>query len=169
LVTVETRATSPSVHYEYGFDGQHGWEIPFGAAGRVLEGKALDECREAAKFSLDEPEDFISMRGLGAASFDGRKCWALKLVRKSGREEIHYYDAANYLLDGIVRFSAANASWTMATFRDYRDFGGFKFPTWIADRRRQNNYVIRLRSIEVNTVADSVFKLPLSGSGSSAR
>jgi hypothetical protein len=48
----------------------------------------------------------------------------------------------------------------MTTLRDYQAFGGFKFPTRIDCRRRWNNYVIRLSSIEVNTVEDSVFRLP---------
>jgi choloylglycine hydrolase len=171
LVAIETTAGSESRsgHYEYGFDGQRGWTIPFGGALRVLEGKALEECREAADFSLNEPEDYVSMLCLGAASFDGRKCWALKVVPKSAKEEIHYYDAANYLLAGLVRFSAANETWTMTTLRDYRAFGGFKFPTWIGCQRRQNGYVIRLRSIEANTVQDSVFKVPLSSLGQSAQ
>jgi choloylglycine hydrolase len=169
LVAVQTKPASASDHYEYGFDGQRGWEIPFGAALKVLEGKALDECRQAAEFSLDEPEDYISTHCLGEVSFDGRKCWALKVVRKSGREEIHYYDSANYLLAGIVRFSAANETWAMTNFRDYRDFGGFKFATGIECRRRQNKYVIRLRSVQVNTVQDSVFKMPLIGLGKSAQ
>ena len=61
LVTIHTKPASASDHYEYGFDGQHGWEIPFGAALRVLEGKALDDCRVAAEFSLDEAEGFLEL------------------------------------------------------------------------------------------------------------
>ena len=79
---------------------------------------------------------------------------------KSGNEEIHYYDAASYLQAGIVGFSAANQSWIRTSLGDYRDFGGFKFPTRIECRRRQNAFVIRFHSIEVNTVEDSVFKMP---------
>jgi penicillin V acylase-like amidase (Ntn superfamily) len=160
LVTIESEPASSSGHYEYGFDGRRGWEKPFGAAMKVLAGKALDECREAAEFSLDEPEDYASAHCLGAAPFDGHKCWALKVVRKSGKEEIHYYDAASYLLAGSVGFSAANKTWVLTTLRDYRTFGGFKFPTRIECRRQWSNYVVQLRSIEVNTVKDSIFRLP---------
>ena len=67
LVTIDTKPASASDHYEYGFDGQRGWEFPFGAAFRMLEGKALDDCREAAEFSLDEAEDYVSMHCLGEA------------------------------------------------------------------------------------------------------
>ena len=161
LIHAGTKAASAAGHYEYGFDGQRGWEIPFGAPLRVLEGKALVECREAAEFSLDEPADYVATRCLGEASFDGRKCWALKVARKSGKEEVHYYDKASYLPAGIVGYSAASETWVMTALRDYQDFGGFKFPTRIECRRRWNNYVIRLSSIDVNTVEDSVFKMPL--------
>lgn len=160
LVTIETKPASASDHYEYGFDGQRGWEIPFGSGLRVLEGKALDDCRQAADFSLDEAEDYVSMHCLGEAPFDGRKCWAVRVVLKSGNEEIHYYDAASYLLAGTVGFSAANESWIRTSLGGYRDFGGFKFPAWIECRRRQNAFVIRFHSIKVNTVEDSIFKMP---------
>ena len=159
-MTVGPKPASASGHYEYGFDGQRGWEIPFGAPLRVLESKALNECREAAGFFLDEPGDYVSVHCLGEASFDSRNCWAVKVVGKFGHEEIHYYDTASYLLAGIVEFSAANKTWVMTTLRDYRDFGGFKFPTWTEGRRRWNKYVVRLSSIEVNTVEDSVFQMP---------
>jgi hypothetical protein len=160
LVTVESKPASPSGRYEYGYDGQRGWEKPFGAALKVLEGQALNECREAAEFSLDEPEEYLSMHCLGAASFDGRKCCALKVVSKSGKREIHYYDAASYLLAGTVEYSAAAETWVMTTYRDYQASGGFKFPTRIDCRRRWNHFVIRFSSIEVNTVEDSAFKMP---------
>jgi penicillin V acylase-like amidase (Ntn superfamily) len=160
LVTVESKPVSPSGHYEYGYDGQRGWEKPFGAGLKLLEGKALDECREAAEFSLGEPEDYHSMHYLSETTFDGRKCWALKVVRNSGNEEINYYDAASYLLAGTVEHSAAAETWVVTTYRDYQAVGGFKFPTRIDCRRRWNHFVIRLSSIEVNTVEDSAFKMP---------
>jgi choloylglycine hydrolase len=160
LVTVESRPVSPSGHYEYGFDGQRGWEKPFGADSKMLDGKALNDCREAAEFSLGDPGDCLSMRFLGEVPFAGRMCWALQVVRKSGKEETHYYDAVTFLPAGAVGYSAAKETWVMTTLRDYRDFGGFKFPTRIDCQRRWNKYVIRLRSIEVNTVEDSVFKMP---------
>jgi hypothetical protein len=161
LVTAGAKPASASGHYEYGFDGQRGWEIPFGAPLRVLEGKRLAECREAAEFSLDEPADYVSMQCLGEARFDGRKCWALRLVRKSGKEAIHYYDKACYLMAGFVEYSAGSETWVMTRLRDYQAFGGFKFPTRIECRRQWNNYVVRISSIEVNNVEDSVFKMPL--------
>lgn len=163
LVTAETKPgpKSRTGHYEYGFDGQRGWEIPLEGPPHALEGKALDECRAAAEFSLDEPEDYVSARCLGAISFDGRKCWALKLVTRSGTEEIHYYDAASYLLAGLVEYSSAGATWVRRSLDDYRVFGGFKFPTWTRCQRQGNSFVTRMNSIEVNTVQDSVFKVPL--------
>jgi hypothetical protein len=100
------------------------------------------------------------MHYLGETTFDGRKCWALKVVRKSGNEEINYYDAASYLLAGTVEHSAAAETWVVTTYRDYQAVGGFKFPTRIDCRRRWNHFVIRLSSIEVNTVEDSAFKMP---------
>jgi hypothetical protein len=160
LVTVESKSASPSGRYEYGYDGQRGWEKPFGGALKVREGQALNECREAAEFSLGEPAEYLSMHSLGAASFDGRKCWALQVVRKSGKGEVHYYDADSYLLAGTVEYSAAAETWVMTTLRDYQAFGGFKFPARIDCRRRWNHFVIRLSSIEVNTVEDSAFKMP---------
>jgi hypothetical protein len=43
---------------------------------------------------------------------------------------------------------------------DYREFDGFKFPMWTECRRQRNNFAVRSRSIEINTVEDSVFKMP---------
>jgi hypothetical protein len=163
LVSVDTKPASPSGHYEYGFDGQRGWEIAFGAPLKVLEGKALDECREAAEFLLDEPGEYVSMHCLGEASFDGRSCLAVKVVRKSGNEEIHYYAPATYLQAGELKFSAASETWVKTSMGDYREFDGFKFPMWTECRRQRNNFAVRSRSIEINTVEDSVFKMPTGG------
>jgi hypothetical protein len=144
--------------YEYGFDGRNGWETQPGKRPQGFEGKRLDECREESEFTLDEPEDYASLRCLGRLPFDGRECWAVRVVQGTGKDEIHYYDSADGLPAGAVHYSASGQTWIRNTFGDYRSFGGFRLPTRIVGRAQYYNYAIRLRSIEVNTLADSAFK-----------
>jgi len=86
----------------------------------------------------------------------------LKLVTSSGQEETHYYDTTSFLLIGIVGNVESDVGPTlqMTTLGNYREFGGFQFPTRIGWQTHSSRGVVQYRSIEVNTVEPSVFRLP---------
>ena len=122
-----------SARIDIGFDGRRGWDDEPGAAPKKLTGRLLKQQKEIGQFFAwqDDPAFYNSMQCLGQASFDGKTCYALKMVLKSGHQETHYYDTNNFLLAGVI--------WTVGTedgpvlerdsYGAYREFGGFKFPT----------------------------------------
>ena len=83
-----------------GFDGQTAWEAPPGQRPQALEGIFREERREQAEFFAwcDEAEKYQSLTNLGESRFEGQRCYELRLVRKSGNIETHYYNTNNHLL-----------------------------------------------------------------------
>jgi len=150
--------------FDAGFDGQTGWDAPFGAALQLLTGRRLDRQREQGEFfaCYDDPAYYQSVTCLGEAAFDGKTCYALKLVTSSNQEETHYYDTTSFLLVGIVGNveSEVGPTLQMTTLGNYREFGGFQFPMRIGWQTHSSRGVVHYSSIEVNAVRPSTFQLP---------
>ncbi|MDB6125427.1 MAG: hypothetical protein JWQ71_4420 [Pedosphaera sp.] len=150
--------------YGSGFDGLNSWETQDGAVTR-LKGKRLEQNRDDAEFfaCYDDPQNYQSVESLGETTFEGRKCYALKLVTKSGRQKTHYYDAANFLLSGTMETVEIGGAPTLLkkSFADYREFGGFKFPMRQCSQTQFSKEVMQYGSIEVNRVEDLALKMPV--------
>ena len=158
----------PPRYYENGFDGQTAWEAPPGNPPRTLPGILGAERREQAECFAwcAEAQNYRSVTNLGETGFEGHRCHQLRLVRQSGNEETHYYDVTNHFLAGIVRSSVFGPSLERFVFDNYREFGGFQFPTRIAYRAENEgsethlSAVEQFNSIEVNCVQESAFTMP---------
>ena len=102
------------------------------------------------------------MQCLGVASFDGKPCYVLELMTKSGREVTHYYDTNNFFLSGIMEMveTGVGPALQKSSFGDYRKFGGFQFPTRQGWQSEWGVGEVRFDSIEVNTVKPSAFTRP---------
>jgi CubicO group peptidase (beta-lactamase class C family) len=151
-----------------GFNGRTAWEAPPGQRPQSLDGIFLEERREQAELFAwcADPENYRSLTNLGESSFEGQRCYELKLVRKSGNIETHYYNTTNHLLAGIVRSSVFGPSLERFVFSGYREFGGFQFPTRISYRAEDERDTAHLHSdeqftsFEVNGVKSVVFEMP---------
>jgi serine-type D-Ala-D-Ala carboxypeptidase/endopeptidase len=158
----------PPRYLANGFDGQTAWEAPPGQRPQALGGIFLEERREQAELFAwcANPENYQSLTNLGESRFEGQRCYEIKLVRKSGNIETHFYNATNYLLAGIVRSTVFGPSLQRFVFSGYRKFGGFQFPTRISYRAEDERDTAHLHSveqfssIEVNQVTNSVFEIP---------
>jgi hypothetical protein len=147
--------------YRNGFDGTNAWQAdPAGA--RVASGAIRDHAqRDAAFFNWRyDAEQYSSMQSLGATPFDGKDCFAVKLVTKSGLEATHYFDAQTGLLSGVLTTTAlrSGTTWSRTSFSDYKKFGGVFFPTRL--RLNDEGYEIsaKVRSLKLNTASDSDFR-----------
>jgi CubicO group peptidase (beta-lactamase class C family) len=152
-----------------GFDGQTAWIVGPSTPPQLLEGKLLQQRQEDAEFFAwyDEPARYRSAEILGGVSYGNKRCYAVKLTTKSGRERFHYYDAATFLLTGLIATVETETGPAMqkTRFSDYRRFGGFLFPTRFSVETQPIGRVTRCtsieyRSIEVNTVEESDVKMP---------
>lgn len=151
--------------YAQGFDGHTGWSCGPDGSCQILQGRAEEEEQDKAAFFgwYDEPANYKTVECLGKAQFDGKLCYALKVVTQTQHEYFHYYDATNFLLAGIfARATTENGpSWVKSTFGDYRKFDGFKLPTRIVSQRDQEPVFYRLRvsSVEINRVKESELRM----------
>jgi hypothetical protein len=149
---------------ERGFDGTTGWSIDPGIGPRLLQGRELDELRHSAEFysELKEPSEFSSSAVLERTTFEGKDCYVLKLVRRSGIEVTEYYEVGSGLMVGsqMNSTSAMGSIPTTVVVDDYKEFGGVLMPTRVRQRAMGVEWVLTTTSVEHDTVQAGAFTLP---------
>jgi len=154
--------------YSSGFDGKTAWTAQPGSAPKLIEGKTLEDQQEDAEWFawLADQAHYRSAEVLGEVSYEHKRCYALKLVTRSGRELMQYYDTATFLLAGAIGTEETEAEPILqrTSFGDYRQFGGFQFPMSISTQRSASTAVeyvlVEFSSVEVNAVKESVVEMP---------
>jgi hypothetical protein len=154
--------------YGTGFDGDAAWAAAPGAAPKLIEGKMMEKQREDAECFAGYADlaHYQSAEVLGEASYEKKRCYALKLVTRSGREQMQYYDIATFLLAGIIGTEETEfgPAAQRTSFSDYRQFGGFLFPMRTimqqAGGKAVQYVVTEFSSVEVNGVEESAVKMP---------
>ncbi len=149
--------------YRNGFDGTNGWQAdPAGT--RVTSGAIRDHAqRDAAFFNWEyDARQYSSMESVGAASFDDKDCFALRLITKSGIEATHYFDAKTGLLSGVLTTTAlrSGTTWSRTSLSDYKKFGGVLFPTRLRLNDEGYEATATVNSLKLNAVVDSDFSSP---------
>src|ERR1051326_2820140 len=149
--------------FEFCFDGQTAWEVRPGSATEAQSGEKVRESRDRAAWFAwcDDPRAYRSVTYAGETTFGGTRCYGLKLITKSGLEQMHYYNASNYLLAGLLERVTVETgpTWCTTSFLEYRKFAGFRFPTRFRCRMEDSEWVVRLHSVEINCVNSSAFKM----------
>lgn len=147
-----------------GFDGKVGWALNAATGPILMDGKQLEQMRDQADFDsvLHEEEDFKSMETVAKAEFEGKECYKLKLVKKSGQEMTEFYDVKNGLLAGsiVTQESPLGAVEVTNALGDYKKFGDIQFATKVVQKMGPLEQVMTIDSFELNKVDDSVFALP---------
>ena len=152
-----------------GFDGTNGWNAAPDAAPQLLQSRELQERIEHAAFLAwyDDPQRYQSAEMLGETLCANRRCYALKVVTKSGNEMFRYYNATNFLpVAAITTIKSKNGpAWIRIDYGDYQTFGGMKFPMLIATRLPSAGRVLRYMfidytAIEINRVEDAAVRMP---------
>jgi hypothetical protein len=148
-----------------GYDGKVGWAIDAAIGPRILEGSELEEIRQTADFyyELHDPGEISSMTVLERAPFEGRDCYSLEIVRKSGFKLIEYYDVSSGLMAGM-KMSSSSAMGVVpnvVTVLDgYKSFGGILTPTVARQRALGIESVLTIERIEYDNVPESALALP---------
>jgi SAM-dependent methyltransferase len=149
-----------------GFNGELGWSIERDFGPRILVGRELVRAREAADFYIElyDPADFNSMETVKLTEFEGKECYKLKIVSKSGRETFEYFDAESGLKIGSEGMTQSGnyAFERSEILADYEDFGGVLIPTKRIWRYEGWPYeqVVTITTLELDSVPDTVFALP---------
>ena len=147
-----------------GFDGKIGWSMNPMTGPRLTEGKELAEKAFDADFysDLHEPGRYVSMTTVDQVEFDGRPCYKISLVRKSGGEDFDFYDVKTSLKAGAMgtRESQMGPMSVTQIQTDYKKFGGLLVPTTMKQSAMGVQHTLALNVIEFDTVDPSVFELP---------
>jgi hypothetical protein len=114
--------------------------------------------------TLHEADYVQSMTVVGREEFDRRPAYKVRVVTKSGSEQHEFFDVETSLQLGMetTRLSplSPNPLPFTAVMRDYRKFGDVLQPTTHLQRTLGLEQVVRLTSIDYNTVTDADFEPP---------
>jgi hypothetical protein len=148
-----------------GFNGVHGWSLSPMTGPMLLEGKQLDEKRFDSDFhsELRDASRYTSMTTLERTEFEGRPCYKVQLVRKTGGQDIEFYDVVTGLKAGSITSRETHMGTVSGTTveADYRKFGNLLQPTTIKSQISGVEQIITITSVEYDSVPASVFELPV--------
>lgn len=147
-----------------GFDGTHGWSISPMTGPMLLEGKQLEEKRFDSEFhsELRTQDRYVSLTTLEQVDFEGRSCYKVRLVRKTGGEDIEFYDVATGLKAGSITTRETQMGTVTGTTveTDYKKFGNLLQPTTVRSQVGGLQQVITISSVDYDSVPASTFDLP---------
>ena len=148
-----------------GFDGTHGWSISPMTGPMLLEGKQLEEKRFDSDFhgELRSDDRYVSLTTLEQVDFEGRACYKVRLVRKTGGEDLEFYDVATGLKAGSITTRETQMGTVTGTTveTDYKKFGNLLQPTTVRSQVGGLQQVITINSVNYDSVPASTFDLPL--------
>ena len=147
-----------------GFDGTHGWSLSPMTGPMLLEGKQLEDKRFDSEFhsELRSEHRYLSMTTIEQIQFEGRPCYKLRLVRKTGGEDIEFYDVATGLKAGSIttRETQMGTVTGKVVEGDYRKFGNLLQPTTVRSDVGGLQQVFTITAVEYDGVPASMFDLP---------
>ena len=147
-----------------GFDGTHGWSISPMTGPMLLEGKQLEEKRFDSDFhgELRSHDRYVSLTTLEQVDFEGRACYKLRLVRKTGGEDLEFYDVATGLKAGSITTRETQMGTVTGTTVEtgYKKFGNLLQPTTVRSQIGGLQQVITINSVDYDSVPASTFDLP---------
>lgn len=147
-----------------GFDGTHGWSANPMTGPMLSKGKELEDKRFDADFYADlhDPARYTSITTIEKTDFDGRPCYKVSLIRKTGGEDFDFYDVGTGLKAGNVASRETNMGTVTATqiMLDYKKFGDLLQPTTIKQSSTGVQQVLAVTSVEYDNVAAETFEPP---------
>lgn len=147
-----------------GYDGKVGWTSSPIAGPALMEDKQLGEFKEQADFDSDlhDAGRYSSMEVSGPVDFEGKKCYALKLVSKSGRESTEFFDAESGLMLGSESTEASPAGDLKVTtlLSDYEKKGDLLVATKTTQKISGIDMSMEMTEFEFDKVDPKAFDLP---------
>jgi hypothetical protein len=147
-----------------GFDGTVAWSMnpmtgPMLATGDELAQKAFDADFEGA---LGIATKYAAIKTLEKTTFEGRPVYKLALTRKTGGDDIEFYDVETGLKAGgtIERKNPMGTISVTSTLSDYKKFGDILHPTTMKQTMTGVQIVTTFTTIEYDKVNPAIFELP---------
>ena len=159
------RMTLPGIGVvEEGFDGVVGWSVSPLTGPSVLEGRQLEQRQFDADFfeELKAADRYQSITIVEKTTFEERPVYKIRLVKKTGEEDIEFYDTESGLKVGTMttRESPMGAMQGTTSYADYKQFGPLRQPTTMKVSIMSTQMLMSIVKVEYGTVDPSVFALP---------
>jgi hypothetical protein len=159
------RVTVPGIGViENGYNGSVGWAISPIAAPELLSGRQLSEAADEAAFDagLHLPEHIREATTVARETFDSRPAVKVRVVFRSGNEQMEFFDTETGLLIGTqaTRMTAQGEVPTVNMFRDYKRFGAVLQATTFVQRALGFEQVVTITTCEFDVVPDAAFDVP---------
>ena len=160
------RMTLPGIGtVEEGFDGTVAWTMSPLTGPALVDGKQLEQRRFDADFyeELKPDERYASMTTVERTTFEDRPAFKLKLVSKTGDEDLEYYDTETGLKLGSssTRESSMGPVLGTTSYADYKQFGPLRQPTSMKITSMSTQLTMTVLKVEYGTVDASRFALPV--------
>jgi hypothetical protein len=147
-----------------GYDGTVAWTNNPMQGPRILTGTELNEVLRQADFdaSLDPAKAYPTMQTVGARTVDGRACWNVRMVTRSGTEVMNcFYKESGLLIAGSMKQQSQMGEMQVdVAYGDYKDFDGIRMPTKTTMSMMGQQMTTTLKSVSHEAIPDSTFALP---------
>ncbi len=152
------------------YDGETAWWInPFGGS---TEAQKMPEEMAEEMVNQEFESEFIDYKTKGHTvtlegkeTVEGTETFKLKLAKKNGDVEFHYFDTENYvpiMVQTAVKTGAAKGQMVATYLSDYQEVDGMTFPFFLETKMAgQSVQKITIKSIKTNeTFEDTLFAFP---------
>jgi hypothetical protein len=149
---------------EEGFDGKVGWTTSALTGPILFEGRQLEERAFDAEFydELKTADRYSSITTIEKTTFEERPVYKIRLVKKTGGEDVEFYDVETGLKAGglATRESPMGPMQGTTVFTDYRKFGVLRQPSTMKMTTLNVQMVMSIAALEYDTVDPAVFTPP---------
>lgn len=152
------------------YDGETAWWINPFMGGEDAQKMPTDMAEEMTKQEFESPFLNYKDKGhtvelLGKKTIEGAETYEIKLTKKNGDIEYHYFDTENFvpiMTKRPVSSGPMKGQESELYFSDYQEVDGITFPFFLESKvAGQSMQKITIKSIEVNPkVDDTVFAFP---------
>ncbi len=159
------RVSFPGIgEIEEGFDGKVGWTTSALTGPILFDGKQLEERAFDAEFydELKTAERYTSITTLEKMMFEDRPVYKVRLVKKTGGEDVEFYDVETGLKAGgqATRESPMGPMQGTTVYSDYRKFGVLRQPSTMKMTTLNVQMVMTIAALEYDNVDPAIFSPP---------
>lgn len=160
-----TKTTFPGVgDFRQGVVGEHAWASDPANGPRLLRGEERQQLIEQMDpgFSTRDRSLIASAKTIGLAKSEGRACYEVEIVWKSGTEATDCYAVEDGMLlsTRTFNYSPMGKARMQMHFMEYKKLGPTMMATVVKIRSGGQNQVMRLQYIDTKPPAAEVFELP---------
>jgi hypothetical protein len=147
-----------------GYDGKVAWSIDPFMGPQILTGKMAEDVAERARIHGDvtEPERLKSLETVGEEKYNGKDCYKVKVVHKSGKEETRFYDKKMGLQAGTItkQETPMGEVEMKVQVNEYKKFGDVLQAAKTTSESAFGQQVITITDVSYDKLDDKLFELP---------